>query len=44
MKIYLFDTKKSSLPFLKAFCEKHNHRIFTAKENDSKKVKVLIDF
>ena len=39
MKIYLFDTKKSSLPFLKAFCERHNHRIFTAKENASAKGK-----
>ena len=37
MKIYLFDTKKSSSSFLKSFCEKHNHRIFTAKENDSAK-------
>ena len=39
MKIYLFDTKKSSSSFLKSFCEKHNHRIFTAKENDSAKGK-----
>ncbi len=39
MKIYLFNTKNSSLPFLKAFCERHNHRVFNAKENDSAKGK-----
>jgi len=36
MKIYLFDTKKSSLPFLTAFCEKHNHRIFKSVEDKEK--------
>src|SRR6056300_524846 len=36
MKIYLFNTKNSSLPFLKAFCERHNHRIFNAVEDKEK--------
>ena len=39
MKIYLFNTKNSSLPFLKAFCERHDHDIFNAKENESAKGK-----
>ena len=34
MKIYLFNTKKSSLPFLKAFCNKHNYEIFDSKEGE----------
>ena len=36
MKIYLFYTKKSSSSFLKAFCEKHNHRIFKSVEDKEK--------
>ena len=34
MKIYLFNTKKSSSSFLKSFCEKHNHEIFNSVENN----------
>ncbi len=33
MKIYLFNTKRASLPFLKAFCEKHSYREFVAQKN-----------
>ena len=36
MKIYLFNTKKSSSPFLKSFCEKHNHEIFESVEDKEK--------
>jgi len=36
MKIYLFDTKKSSSTFLKSFCERHNHEIFDAVEDKEK--------
>ena len=34
MKIYLFETKRASAVFLKAFCEKHSHEIFACKETD----------
>ena len=34
MKVYLFNTKRSSLPFLKAFCEKHHHKVFNSVENN----------
>ena len=43
MKIYLFNTKNSSLPFLKAFCERHDHDIFNAKENENAKGKEEAD-
>ena len=34
MKAYLFETKRASAVFLKAFCEKLNHEIFACKETD----------
>ncbi len=34
MKAYLFNTKRSSAVFLKAFCEKHSYEIFDCVENN----------
>ena len=39
MEIYLFDTKKSSSPFIKAFSTRHKFKIFNSKENQTAKGK-----
>mgnify|MGYP001184329547 CR=1 FL=1 len=39
MKTYLFNTKNSSLPFVKAFTSRLNPTIFNSKENDTAKGK-----
>jgi hypothetical protein len=39
MKIYLFETKKASAPFLKAFSSRHEHKIFNAVEESTAKGK-----
>ena len=39
MKIYLFETKLASAPFLKAFSSRHEHKIFNAVEETTAKGK-----
>ncbi len=39
MEIYLFDTKRSSSPFVKAFSTRHSFKIFNSKENHTAKGK-----
>ena len=39
MRTYLFETKKSSSPFVRAFSSKHNPKVFWSKENNTAKGK-----